>query len=164
MHRVPLLVFKLRRAVPALDQLSRWRSCRVGDSLHKFRGAILPRLGHLRVPLSTLFHPQRIKYSTSTHAFRENVCGTVQNLHNLLTVLHSSTVSQHITDLSTAVQNICMRMWNLYSTVQTVTAGKCNWRHFGWSVRLVGFPQCYPACRFLTNKILSCSCVGGVSE
>ena len=46
----------------------------------------------------------------------------------------------------------------------TVTAGKCNWRHSGWSVRLVGFPQYYPACRFLTNKILSCSCVGGVSE
>ena len=35
----------------------------------------------------------------------------------------------------------------------TVTAGKCNWRHFGWSVRLVGFPQCYLTCRFLTNKI-----------
>ena len=40
-----------------------------------------------------------------------------------------------------------------YSTVTTVTAGKCNWRHFGWSVRLVGFPQCYLTCRFLTNKI-----------
>ena len=34
-----------------------------------------------------------------------------------------------------------------------VTAGKCNWRHFGWSARLVGFPQCYLTCRFLTNKI-----------
>ena len=41
-----------------------------------------------------------------------------------------------------------------------VTAGKCNWRHFGWSVRLVGFPQCYLACRFLTNKMLSCSRCG----
>ena len=38
-------------------------------------------------------------------------------------------------------------------TIHTVTAGKCNWRHFGWSVRLVGFPQCYLTCRFLTNKI-----------
>ena len=45
--------------------------------------------------------------------------------------------------------------------IRYVTAGKCNWRHSGWSVRLVGFPQCYPACRFLTNKILSCSCVDG---
>ena len=35
----------------------------------------------------------------------------------------------------------------------TVTAGKCNWRHSGWSARLVGFPQCYLTCRFLTNKI-----------
>ena len=52
----------------------------------------------------------------------------------------------------------------LYLYISIVTAGKCNWRHSGWSVRLVGFPQCYPACRFLTNKILSCSCVGGVSE
>ena len=34
-----------------------------------------------------------------------------------------------------------------------VTAGKCNWRHSGWSARLVGFPQCYLTCRFLTNKI-----------
>ena len=51
-----------------------------------------------------------------------------------------------------------------FSDLCIVTAGKCNWRHSGWSVRLVGFPQCYPACRFLTNKILSCSCVGGVSE
>ena len=37
--------------------------------------------------------------------------------------------------------------------VISVTAGKCNWRHFGWSVRLVGFPQCYLTCRFLTNNI-----------
>ena len=38
-------------------------------------------------------------------------------------------------------------------TIHTVTAGKCNWRHSGWSARLVGFPQCYLTCRFLTNKI-----------
>ena len=60
-----------------------------------------------------------MKYSTSTHAFRENVCGPVQKLHNLLPVSNSSTVSRHITDLSTAVQNISMRKWNLYSTEQT---------------------------------------------
>ena len=60
-----------------------------------------------------------MKYSTSTHAFCENVCGPLQKLHNLLTVSNSSTVSQHITDLSTAVQNISMRRWNLYSTEQT---------------------------------------------
>ena len=41
---------------------------------------------------------------------------------------------------------------DLYS-VPSVTAGKCNWRHSGWSARLVGFPQCYLTCRFLTNKI-----------
>ena len=49
--------------------------------------------------------------------------------------------------------------------VITVTAGKCNWRHFGWSVRLVGFPQCYLTCRFLTNKIFYLiQGAGGVSE
>ena len=39
------------------------------------------------------------------------------------------------------------------SRLKSVTAGKCNWRHSGWSARLVGFPQCYLTCRFLTNKI-----------
>ena len=39
------------------------------------------------------------------------------------------------------------------SIMVPVTAGKCNWRHSGWSARLVGFPQCYLTCRFLTNKI-----------
>ena len=49
--------------------------------------------------------------------------------------------------------------------VSNVTAGKCNWRHFGWSVRLVGFPQCYLTCRFLTNKIFYLiQGAGGVSE
>ena len=38
-------------------------------------------------------------------------------------------------------------------SLTSVTAGKCNWRHSGWSARLVGFPQCYLTCRFLTNKI-----------
>ena len=46
----------------------------------------------------------------------------------------------------------CAVMCNLIN-IHTVTAGKCNWRHYGWSARLVGFPQCYLACRFLTNKI-----------
>ena len=40
-----------------------------------------------------------------------------------------------------------------HSKVKGVTAGKCNWRHSGWSARLVGFPQCYLTCRFLTKKI-----------
>ena len=49
----------------------------------------------------------------------------------------------------------CVVMCNLINTyIHTVTAGECNWRHFGWLVRLVGFPQCYLACRFLTNKML----------
>ena len=39
------------------------------------------------------------------------------------------------------------------NTKKSVTAGKCNWCHSGWSARLVGFPQCYLTCRFLTNKI-----------
>ena len=48
----------------------------------------------------------------------------------------------------------CVVMCNLINTyIHTVTAGKCNWRHSGWSARLVGFPQCYLTCRFLTNKI-----------
>ena len=41
----------------------------------------------------------------------------------------------------------------IFLAFNTVTAGKCNWRHSGWSARLVGFPQCYLTCRFLTNKI-----------
>ena len=44
----------------------------------------------------------------------------------------------------------CAVMCNL---INIVTAGKCYWRHSGWSARLVGFPQCYLTCRFLTNKI-----------
>ena len=50
---------------------------------------------------------------------------------------------RHTTDIQTYI----------HTHIRTVTAGKCNWRHSGWSARLVGFPQCYLACRFLTNKI-----------
>ena len=49
--------------------------------------------------------------------------------------------------------------------MRSVTAGKCNWRHSGWSARLVRFPQCYLTCRFLTNKIFYLiQGAGGVSE
>ena len=69
------------------------------------------------------------------------------------------------------VQNLiphdCIPSCTVYTVLQqyAVTAGKCNWRHFGWSVRLVGFPQCYLTCRFLTNKIFYLiQGAGGVSE
>ena len=73
----------------------------------------------------------------------------------------SETVEDHVLYYATVVSRCTSQAMSLHAAVlrdvllvKTVTAGKCNWRHSGWSVRLVGFPQCYPACRFLTNKMI----------
>ena len=56
-------------------------------------------------------------------------------------------------DDTTKEHIVCILSTSVPCGIVCVTAGKCNWRHSGWSARLVGFPQCYLTCRFLTNKI-----------